>query len=60
MELLTEREAAKMLTISVETIRAWRKLGKGPIYQKIGRSVRYRTDMIEQFVEDGKVDPREV
>jgi hypothetical protein len=40
--LITEREAAELLTLSIKTIRAWRFLGRGPPHLKVGRLVRYR------------------
>lgn len=49
--LMSEREAAEVLQISVRTLQAWRVKGGGPRYIKIGRSVRYRPCDLEAFVE---------
>src|SRR5688572_15811814 len=38
---LTVEEAAQVLCVSVKTLEAWRRLGKGPVFVKLGRSVRY-------------------
>ena len=41
-QLLTETDAAKLLSISPRTLRNWRVLGGGPHYVKVsGRCVRY-------------------
>lgn len=48
-DLVTEREAAAILSTAVRTLRNWRALHKGPRYRKIGaRMVRYhRADLTE-------------
>ena len=48
--LVTEGEAARMLRVSLVTVRRWRRLGTGPIFRKLGRSVRYRPADIADFV----------
>jgi len=48
--LLTEREAASVLQVSLTSVRRWRREGRGPVYRKIGRSVRYRQDDLADFV----------
>ena len=48
--LLTEGEAAARLRVSLVTVRRWRRLGTGPIFRKLGRSVRYRPADIADFV----------
>lgn len=49
-ELLTEREAAKVLHISTKSLQAWRYRGSGPKFAKLGRSVRYAMSDLESFV----------
>jgi predicted DNA-binding transcriptional regulator AlpA len=47
-----ERSAASYLSVSVETLRTWRKQGRGPRYRKIGgRCVRYSTADLAAFIE---------
>jgi excisionase family DNA binding protein len=38
---LTEKEAARLLSLSHRTLQAWRRQGVGPKFIKFGRSVRY-------------------
>lgn len=40
-ELVDEKEAAKILNVSIACLQRWRWAGAGPTYYKIGRSVRY-------------------
>jgi excisionase family DNA binding protein len=39
---LTEKQAARLLSVSHRTLQAWRRIGVGPSFIKMGRSVRYR------------------
>ena len=50
MDLLNEREAAKVLRISVQLLRKWRANGAGPQLIKLGKCVRYSSDDIEQYI----------
>ena len=50
-QLLTETEAAKLLSISPRTLRNWRVLGGGPHYVKVsGRCVRYCYADLNAFI----------
>jgi len=48
--LVTEGEAASLLRVSLTSVRRWRREGRGPVYRKIGRSVRYRRDDLADFI----------
>lgn len=48
--LLTEREAAKWLRLSVKTLRAWRLRKKGPQFVRLGRAVRYRPCHLDAYL----------
>jgi predicted DNA-binding transcriptional regulator AlpA len=52
--LLTEREVAKLLKVSVATMRRRRLLGQPPEWVKIGSSVRYKPDSVHRLIESGK------
>jgi len=52
---LTVEEAAEILSISVKTLEAWRRFGKGPVFVKLGRSVRYTMHALDQFTRDRTV-----
>jgi hypothetical protein len=48
--LITEGEAAILLRVSMSSLRRWRREGRGPVYRKIARTVRYRPDDLSEFV----------
>jgi predicted DNA-binding transcriptional regulator AlpA len=49
--LLTEHEVAKLLRVSVATIRRRRLFRQPPDFVKIGSSVRYRREAITRLIE---------
>jgi excisionase family DNA binding protein len=48
--LLTEREAAAILKVSVRTLERWRVSGLGLRFVVMGHSVRYHPDELSRFV----------
>ena len=55
--LLNEREAANYLGFSVKTLQDWRSTHRPPAYFKIGKSVRYSQECLDDFLEAHKVSP---
>jgi excisionase family DNA binding protein len=55
--LLTTVQAAAQLGLHPDTIRAWRKQGRGPAWLKLGSRYRYTQQAIDDFLEasDGRV-----
>lgn len=49
--LLDEHAVAKFFSISVATVRRWRWLKTGPVFRKLGSSVRYRRADLEAFLQ---------
>lgn len=49
-EWLTPKEAAARLRVSINTLRDWRRLKKGPKFYKIGHLVRYRAAELESCI----------
>jgi hypothetical protein len=44
--------------VPAETLKQWRSKGKGPRYVKLPNGkVRYRTDWLDQFIEQHAIDP---
>ena len=56
-QVLEEKEAARFLGLSVQTLRNWRHQRKGPPYLKISRSVRYRECGPAGYLESKRIDP---
>lgn len=53
---ISEKEAAKIMSVSVSTLRAHRFLRKGLPYIKVGRAVRYSIEDIFKFMEEHKIE----
>ncbi len=49
--LLTTTEAANYLSLKPSTLEVWRFYGKGPVFLKIGRAVRYRLNDLDAYIE---------
>jgi excisionase family DNA binding protein len=54
MGLLTPKEAATLLKVSVSFLAKARMRGDGPAYSQIGRSIRYQTDDLDKWVKGHK------
>lgn len=52
---LTTTEAARILRVSVYTLRQWRNKGKGPVCSLIGRQVLYNSTDVQNFFSDCKI-----
>ncbi len=54
--LLTPKQAAEFLGVSVDTLARWRVLGAGPAFVKFSRAkqalVRYRREDLERFIRE--------
>ena len=50
-ELLTARELAAELKVSLRTLERWRAQGIGPVYVRLGRTVRYRRSDVNAWLE---------
>lgn len=51
-----EKEAARRLGVSVQTLRNWRSMGRGPAYYKFGRAVRYADKDIAAYVAEHRIE----
>ena len=49
-KLYTVKEAAHFLGLSKSTLDKWRVYGKGPVFIKMGRCVRYRQEDLHKYV----------
>lgn len=50
MELLTEKQVARLLRVSLASVRRWRQRKTGPTYIKVGACVRYRREDVETWL----------
>ena len=58
LRYLNEKEVAAILGFSVQSLRNWRFLGRGPSYIKAGRAVRYQLRDILIWMESHRVERR--
>ena len=54
LALVNETEAARILALSVKTLRRWRWVGRGPSFVKIGAAVRYDLADLSAYIEAGR------
>jgi hypothetical protein len=48
--VVTEGEAARLLSVSRAALRRWRREGRGPEFTRLERCVRYKTKSIEWWI----------
>jgi len=53
-DLLTEHEVARLLKVSVATMRRRRLFRQPPDFVKLGASVRYRRESIQKFIQNSE------
>lgn len=53
---LTTEEVSKILSVSHKTLELWRRLGKGPPWHKLGRTVRYKESELSEWVRNQRQD----
>lgn len=58
--LLTEVQAADLLSLSVRTMQAWRTQAFGPAFVRAGRAIRYRRRDLFAWMDANTVPPREI
>ena len=58
LQTVDERQAAVITGFTVKGLQQRRWLGKPPTYLKIGRLVRYRVSVLEQFLDSCTVEAR--
>ncbi len=59
-QVVNENRAAEILCVAVQTMRNWRHQRKGPPYLKLSRSVRYKLEDLENFINSKRVEPDKV
>lgn len=56
-EWLTEQAVAELLNLTAEGVRYMRRTGRGPVYHRFGRAVRYHRPDVDRWTEQNRVDP---
>ncbi|MEO0636635.1 MAG: helix-turn-helix domain-containing protein [Pseudomonadota bacterium] len=52
--MLTATEAAAYLSLSPSTLAKWRCYGSGPVFQKLGKAVRYQRSALDAFMAENE------
>jgi len=52
-----DTEAAQILGLKPITLRFWRMQKRGPVFSRLGRSIRYSEADLQAFIETNKVLP---
>lgn len=56
-DLISEREAAELLAVAPGTLQAWRRVGHGPRYFKLGgKTIRYSRQDLATWIEGACCD----
>ena len=50
-KLLTEAAAAKVLSVSLSTMRRWRRDGTGPTFFRLDATIRYTSTALAEFID---------
>lgn len=56
--LLTTKEVAELVGVSLATFYAWRSQGKGPVGVSMGRYVRFRAEDVEAWIDSRREEDR--
>lgn len=51
IKLLNTEQVSEILGIKTDTLRIWRMQGKGPLFKKIGGSVRYAESDVTAYID---------
>lgn len=54
--LLTERETAEYLRLSVRTLQKFRFEGRGPAYHKFGKAIRYNMNDLSTYTASSRIN----
>ena len=57
---LNNAGAAKYIGVKPGTLNQWRTMGKGPVFLRVGRFVRYRLSALDAWLDKQQVDPAKV
>ena len=52
LQLVTERSAARLLAVSIASLRRWRRENRGPAFVRCERCIRYDLRALERFLSE--------
>jgi Helix-turn-helix domain len=57
--MLSTEAVSAHIDIPVPTLTTWRSLGKGPVFYKLGKLIRYRLSDVESWINSNRRGPDE-
>ena len=57
--MLSTEAVSAHIDIPVPTLNTWRSLGKGPVFYKLGKLIRYRLSDVESWINSNRRGPAE-
>lgn len=57
-QLLDEKQAAKLLSVSIAALRRWRAESRGPEFTRLERCVRYPVRSLERYLAENLYTPQ--
>jgi len=54
-ELMKERQVAEVIRLSPLTLQGWRQTGSGPVFERIGRNIRYPRTALLGWISESRV-----
>jgi predicted site-specific integrase-resolvase len=60
LTLVNEKQAARILAVSISALRRWRREGRGPQFARLERCVRYDVRAIESFLAENSSENKKV
>jgi hypothetical protein len=57
--VLSTEAVSSHIDVPVPTLNTWRSLGKGPVFYKLGKLIRYRLSDVESWINNNRRGPDE-
>jgi hypothetical protein len=59
-QMVSEKQAARILAVSIAALRRWRSEGRGPQFTRLERCIRYDMRAIERFLAENSSPNRKI
>jgi predicted site-specific integrase-resolvase len=59
-QMVGEKQAARILAVSIAALRRWRREGRGPDFVRLERCIRYSMKSIETFVSENSSSYKQI
>jgi len=59
-QMVSEKQAARILAVSIAALRRWRREGRGPQFTRLERCIRYEIRAIKEWVAENSSEKQAV